>query len=64
MEHFYWPAWLSVQLCFLPALAHLLIAEYEKLEKVLDFIVTTENTSVINILLILNPEHSSYWEEN
>ena len=27
------------------------------------FIATTENISVINILL-LNPKHSSYWEEN
>jgi len=34
------------------------------LEKVLDFIAITENISVINILLILNPKHSSYWEEN
>jgi len=38
------------------------LAEYEKLEKVLDFIATTENFSVINIL-VLNPKHSSYWEE-
>jgi len=40
------------------------LAEYEKLEKVLDFIATAENISVINILLVLNPKHSSYWEEN
>jgi len=33
-------------------------AEYEKLETVFDFLATTEN-SVINILLILNPKHSS-----
>jgi len=36
------------------------LAEYEKLEKVLDIIATTENISVINILLLLNPKHSSY----
>jgi len=36
------------------------LAEYEKLEKVLDFIATIENISVINILLILNPKHNSY----
>jgi len=24
----------------------------------------TENISVINILLVLNPNHSSYWEES
>jgi len=40
------------------------LAECEKLEKVLDFIATTENINVISILLVLNPKHSSYWEEN
>jgi len=30
----------------------------------LSIIATTENISVINILLVLNPKHSSYWEEN
>jgi len=35
-----------------------------RLEKVFDFTATTENTSVTNILLILNPKHSSYLEEN
>jgi len=40
------------------------LAEYEKLEKVLDFIATTENIGVISILLVLNPKHNSYWEEN
>jgi len=40
------------------------LAEYGRLEKVLDFIATTENISVINILLALNPKHCSYWEEN
>jgi len=33
-------------------------------EKVLDFIATTENISVINILPVSNPKHDSYWEEN
>ena len=33
-----------------------LLAEYEKLEKVLDFIAATKTISVINILLILNPK--------
>jgi len=37
------------------------LGEYEKLEKVLDFIATTENIRVINILLILNSKHC---EEN
>jgi len=32
-------------------------------KKVLDFIATTKNITVINILLVLNPKHSSYWEE-
>jgi len=40
------------------------LAEYERLEKVLDFTATTENISVINTLLLLNPKHSSYLEEN
>jgi len=40
------------------------LAEYEKLEKVLDFIATTKSIRVINILFVLNPKHSSYWEEN
>jgi len=35
------------------------LAECEKLEKVLNFIATAENISVINILLVLNPKHSS-----
>ena len=39
-------------------------AEYEKLQKVLDFLAITENISVINILLVLSSKHSSYWEEN
>jgi len=39
-------------------------AECEKLEKVLDFIATTENITVTNILLVLNSKHSSYREEN
>jgi len=38
------------------------MAEYEKLEKVLDFIATTKNISIINILLVLNSKHSIYWE--
>jgi len=39
-------------------------AAHPRLEEVPDFIVTTENISVINILLVLNPKHSSYLEEN
>jgi len=41
------------------------LAEYGRLEKkIIDFIATTKNISVINMLLVLNPKHSSYWEEN
>jgi len=36
------------------------LAEYKKLEKILDFTARTENISDINILLVLNSEHSSY----
>jgi len=39
-------------------------AEHGRLKEVLDFIVATKNISVINILLVLNPKHSSCWEEN
>ena len=39
-------------------------AEQGRLEKVLNFIATTENLSVISILLVLPPKYSSYWEEN
>jgi len=40
------------------------LAEREKWKKVLDFLETTGNISVINILLILNPKHSSHWDKN
>jgi len=40
------------------------LAEHGRLAKVLYFIAKTENTSVTNILLVLNPKHSSCWEEN
>ena len=39
------------------------LAEHEKLEEALDFLATTKNHSVTNILLVLNPKHSSYWQE-
>jgi len=39
-------------------------AEYGRMQKILDFLATTETISVINIILVLNPKHSSYWEEN
>ena len=56
---------LSAWLCFLPTPAHLLISwTWETGKKVLDFLATTENTGVINILLVLNPKHNRYCEEN
>jgi len=41
-------------------------AEHGRLGKALDFIAKTENSynSALNIRLVLNPKHSSYWEEN
>jgi len=36
------------------------LAGEEKLEGVIDFIAVTKNISVANILLVLNPKHSSY----
>jgi len=51
--------------CALSQLLHTCsLAEHKKLEKVLHFIATTENISLINIILILSPKHSTYWEEN
>jgi len=60
MEYFHWTAWL----CSLQVLHACSLADYEKLEKVLDITAVTENIRVINILLKLNPKHSSYWEEH
>jgi len=40
------------------------LVEHQSLEKGLDFLVTTKTISGINILVALNPNHSSYWEEN
>jgi len=36
------------------------LAEHEKQEKVRHFVATTENISLINFLLVLNPKRSSY----
>ena len=55
---------LSAWLCSLPALQACSWAGYEKLEEVLDITATTKTISVSNILLLLNPKHSSYWGEN
>jgi len=41
-----------------------LLAEHGRLEKVFNFIATTEHAGVINMLLLLNPKHSNFWEEN
>jgi len=40
------------------------LAEYGRLENVLNFIAATGNISIINILLVLNPKHRRYWEGN
>ena len=45
---------LAVWLCSLPAPAHLFISWIREIENVLDFLATTKNISVINILLVLN----------
>jgi len=51
--------------CALSQLLHTCsLAEYGRLEKVLDFVATTKTIGVTNILLKLNSKHSSYWEEN
>jgi len=51
------PAWLSSLL--VPA-----STEYTRLEKALDFLATTKSIHIINVLLLPNPKHSGYWEEN
>ena len=53
----------SLAVCLAVLLHTRSATKYEKLKKFLDFSATTENISVISILL-LNPKHSSYWEEN
>jgi len=53
------PGYLSV--CALFQLLHpCSLAEHKKLEKVLDFIATTENIIIISIFPMLDPTHSSY----
>jgi len=60
-EYVRWPAWAGC-LAVLPPSACTLLPEHGRLGKVLDFLATTKNISVINILLLLNLKHSSYWE--
>jgi len=55
---------LAAWLYSLPAPAHLLISWIWETGYVLDFIATAKNISVINILPLLNPKYSSYWEGN
>jgi len=52
-------AWLGS--CLAPAHHWLNTGDWKK---VLDFLLTTKNISVINILLMVNPKYSTYWEEN
>jgi len=40
------------------------LAGHGSQEKLFEFSAKTDNISVINILLVLNPKHSTYWEEN
>jgi len=64
MQYFHWPAWVSC-LAALPLSSGTPAHQLNMgLGKVLDFLATTKNISVINVLLILNPKHSSYWEQN
>jgi len=63
MEYFLWPAQRAAWLCPSQLLPTCSLAECEKPEKVLDFIGTTENISVINILLLPNPQLSSSWDK-
>jgi len=61
MEYFHWPPWAGCLALLPPSSctpAHQL--NMRNWKKVLDFLATTENISVINILLLLNPKHGSY----
>jgi len=61
MGHLGLPAWL----CSLPAPAHLLIRWIWETGKSPWFLRNNwKHRCIINILLILNPKHSNYWEEN
>jgi len=64
VEYFLWPAGYLPGCAPSQPLHTCSLVKEGKLEKVLDFIATTENISVINTLLVLNPKHSSYREEN
>ena len=48
---------LAVRLCSLPTLAHLLISQTWKSKKVLDFLATTKNISLLSVCC-------SYWIQN
>jgi len=54
---------LAARLCFAQLLHTCSLAEHGRLGKP-DFLATAENISAINITLLPNPKHSSYWEEN
>jgi len=63
-EHAVYDTELGLPGCAPSQLLHTcLLAEYGRLEKVLDFVATTKIISVVNILL-LNPKHSSCWDDN
>jgi len=47
-------------LCSFQLLHTCSLTAHGRLEKVLDILATTENISVINILPVVNPKHSSY----
>ena len=56
---------LTAWLCSLPAPAHLLVSWTQETEKSPWFLSNNyKHQCIMNILHILNPKHSSYWEEN
>jgi len=63
MEYFHRPAWASC-LTVLPPSSCTPVYQRNmgNWKKGFDFLAKTENISVINIPLILNPKQSSYWE--
>jgi len=64
-EYFRWPSWPSY-LAVLPPSSSTPARwlNLRNCKEVLDFLATAKPVSVTNILLILKPKHSTYWEEN
>ena len=63
MEYFHWTAWAGCLALLPPSSCPPAYQMSMGNWKVFGFLATTTNISVINILLVLNPKHSTYWEQ-